>query len=406
MELIIIRYLFYTFALTSVFGYISGFCPTGCKCNTETNSKTHLLCDYLTLKIFRVSSKSYKNIDSIDLSGNHLESLNGRKVSRFAPNIRILYLKRNNFKKIYKETFEGFLHLNHLDLSNNEITDIDSYSFSYLIKLKSLYLRSNKLQTVNNIWFQNLGNLELIDLKNNLIVSFVPVYFQWPKNLKTLLLQSNMFDFLPPLPRNPVLVDLSDNKIDCSCQRFGQEKVNKDVLLNVTVICNKMSTESWRKLHWDNPFCIFPTVQIEYKKLTNGMYLVTCTGDGFPSPSFSLKHDGQAIATSGVKTQIIYGLMNDTNVTCEANSKMGKTESHLVETDQKDENDTCLIVKCSCNNGSDNDLGNMRNSTFSLLSVIYCTTMFVSCAFTMGALIVSLCIFNFSFKQFDNNYEL
>ena len=158
MEQIIFRYLFYTFALTSVFGYISGFCPTGCKCNTETNGKTHLLCDYLTLKIFRVSSKSYTNIDSIDLSGNHLESLNGRKVSRFAPNIRILYLKRNNFKKIYKETFGGFLHLNHLDLSNNEITDIDSYSFSYLVKLKSLYLRGNKLQTVNNVWFQNLGN--------------------------------------------------------------------------------------------------------------------------------------------------------------------------------------------------------------------------------------------------------
>ena len=257
------------------------------------------------------------------MSGNHLKSLNGRKVSRFAPNIRILYLKRNNFKKIYKETFGGFLHLNHLDLSNNEITDIDSYSFSYLVKLKSLYLRGNKLQTVNNVWFQNLGNLDLIDLKSNLIASFVPVYFQWPKNLKTLLLQSNMFDFLPPLPRNPVLVDLSDNKIDCSCQRLGQERVNKDGLLNVIVTCNKMSTATWRKQHWDNPFCIFPTVHIEYKKLKNGMYLVTCTGNGFPLPSFSLTHDGQVIATSGVKKQVIYGLMNDTNVTCEANSKMG-----------------------------------------------------------------------------------
>ena len=69
------------------------------------------------------------------------------------------------------------------------------------------------------------------------------------------------------------------------------------------------------------------------------MYLVTCTGDGFPSPSFSLKHDGQAIATSRVKKQVIYGLVIDANVTCEANSKMGKTDSHLVVTDQKDETD-------------------------------------------------------------------
>ena len=136
------------------------------------------------------------------------------------------------------------------------------------------------------------------------------------------------------------------------------------------------------------------------------MYLVSCTGDGFPFPSFSLKHDGQVIATSGVKKQVIYILMNDTNVTCEANSKMGKNESHLVVTDQKDGTDTCIIVKCSYNNGSDNDPGNMRNSTISVLSIIYCTAMFVSCAFTMGALIVSLYIFNFYFKQLDNNYDL
>ena len=85
---------------------------------------------------------------------------------------------------------------------------------------------------------------------------------------------------------------------------------------------------------------------------------------------------------------------------------MGKAESHLVETDQKDENDTCIIVKCSSNNGSDNVLGNMRNSTISVLSIIYCTTMFVSCVFNIGALIFSLYIFNFLFKQLDNNYEL
>ena len=105
---------------------------------------------------------------------------------------------------------------------------------------------------------------------------------------------------------------------------IGQEKVNKDVLLNVIVTCNKMSTGTWRKQHWYNPFCIFPTDLIEYKKIKNGMYLVTCTGGGFPLSSFSLKHDGQVIATSGVNKQVLYGLVNDANVTCEANSKMGK----------------------------------------------------------------------------------
>ena len=388
-------YLLYIFIVTSLFGYISGFCPTGCNCNTQTNGKTHLLCDSLNLKIFRVSNKSNTNIDSIDLSGNYLESMNGRKVSRFAPNIRILYLERNNFTQIHNETFEGFLHLNLLDLSNNEITDIDSNSFDYLINLKSLYLKSNKLQTVNKVWFQNLENLELVDLKNNLIVNFVPVYFQWPTNLKTLLLQNNSFHVLPPLPRNPHSVNISDNKVDCSCQRLGQEQVEKDVLLKVNVTCNKMSTETWRKEHWRNPNCTIPMVHVDYKE-SDDLHIIRCTGAGFPLPKVSLKHEGKVIATSLENPQVIYGLNKNTNVTCEVSNAVGINKLTI--------NRTGPLKKVRINQQKvmDQDIPNPRLSTFSIVSY---TVMFVLCSFSAIALIVSLYMFNLFFRQFHYTYE-
>ena len=278
------------------------------------------------------------------MSGNNLDSFNGSEVSEFAPNVWRLDLNGNNFKQLTNETFEGFVHLTLLDISNNNIAEIESYSFNNLTKLKQLYLNNNQLQTVYDCWFSSLANLELIDLKNNLIQSFLPAYFKWPTNLKILLLQDNSFQVLPPLPRNPELVNISDNRIDCSSQRHGQEEVEHDMLLNVSITCDIISTETWRKQHWENPFCRFPTVHIESKELKDGLYLMNCTGDGFPPPTVSLKHRGEIIAATSirVKNKVIYSLTNDTKVTCEVNNTVGKNESHQIEIEAKTTSHCCL----------------------------------------------------------------
>ena len=157
----------------------------------------------------------------------------------------------------------------------------------------------------------------------------------------TLLLQGNSFHVLPPLPRCPDLVDLSDNTIDCSCQRLGQEKVDKDVLSKVTVTCNnKMSAVPWRKQHWENPNCTFPKVHGEYKKFDD-IYIVKCTGDGFPPPNVSLKHEGKVIVTSVQNLQVIYGLTNYTNVTCEVSNAVGNNESTI--NDLENETNQCIF---------------------------------------------------------------
>ena len=384
--------------IASLFRIVLSFCPDGCDCRHRFGGKVDLHCENSNMTNFVVASKTYTSINSIHLSGNCLESFNGSKVSMFSPNLSMLDLKTNDMKEVNKGTFKGLLELKLLDISNNNIGEINSEAFGHLSKLNTLHMRNNKIKVVKDIWFRSLSELMLIDLRQNLINRFQPSYFVWPSNLKTLLLQGNSFHVIPPLPKNPHLVDLSDNKIDCSCQRVGQEKVNKDVLLKVTVICNKISTEKWRKMHWENPFCTFPTVRVDYKEFDD-IYIVNCTGDGFPLPKVFFKHKGHVAVRSLKNSQVIYSINNDTNITCEARSPVGNIESHLMGKDEQEEGDSPISVKCK--NTSDNTQEDI-SCKCSVLSLGYYTTMFISCVFTISALVVCLYIFSISFRQLES----
>ena len=373
------------------------FCPQGCDCRHRDKGRRYLQCEKTNLTTFIITKKTNTDIDSIHLGGNYLKSFNGTQVSRFCPNLSMLDLKKNQLEKVENDTFRGFLQLELLDISYNNITEIDSDGFSDLRKLKTLHMRDNKINIVQNSWFKKLEEVRLIDLRHNLIQTFEPPYFRWPSNLKTLLLQGNSFHVIPPLSRLPDLVDLSDNEIDCSCQRLGQEKVGKDVLSKVTVTCNnKMSAGMWEKQHWENPFCMFPTVDVNFKECDE-VYIVKCSGDGFPPPRVFLKHEGKVIATSVQNPQVIYALFYDINVTCEASSPVGVTKMTISVTDSENgldviENPHKKTEVHKCNNSSLFD-PSVASTRLSMFSIFYYTITFISWALTTIALVVSLYIF-------------
>ena len=242
------------------------------------DNKVSLDCSNSILKMFQVPQESYTDskIESLILSNNQLKSLNGSEVSIYAPNLVIIDLNRNKFEIIENDTFQALIHLQTLTITNNRITQIGSDSFNHLRNLRKLYLWGNKLQIVKDIWFRNVDALKKLDIRYNLIEQFRPSGFRWPKNLETLLLQQNSFHVIPPIPQNVRLMNITENTIDCSCQMKEHQKVDKDVLLNVHVTCENTSTDTWRKQHFDNPYCVFPTVHLVYEEIKDGEYIVNC----------------------------------------------------------------------------------------------------------------------------------
>ena len=145
----------------------------------------------------------------------------------------------------------------------------------------------------------------------------------------------------------------------------------------------------WRKQHWENSYCTRPKVQVAYKEFDD-VYIIKCIGDGFPPPKVSLIRVEQVIATIVQNPWVIYGLNTDTNVTCKVSNSVGMIE---------------MAINVS---GHQEEVGIIHQEiieTHPQKGGIWYTIMFVSCAFTVIALIVSLCMFNFSFQQFHNTYE-
>ena len=306
---------------------VCDLCPPSCRCQVLNSSRIDIICSKLNLHKFRITKTSNLKIKAIYLDGNNLEFLVGIEIKRYAPNLWLLDLNQNRFDTIEYATFESCSSLEVLYFANNRIERIESNSFSDLSKLKKLYLSGNKLQVVKDIWFRNLLELDFLDLSKNFISEFAPSYFRWPERLETLLLQNNSFLVLPPIPKKVNLMNLRYNVIDCSCQRRNHESVDKNVLLKVQLTCTKLSTETWRKQHWDNPYCTYPTVHVEYRQEADGTYSVTCTGNGFPHPTVTVKYAGLAVTNTDFKNKVIYGPVRGLSVRCSAKNVVGYNET-------------------------------------------------------------------------------
>ena len=206
---------------------------------------------------------------------------------------------------------------------------------------------------------------------------------------------------IPPIPQNVRLMNITENRIDCSCRQKEHQNVDKDVLLNVHVTCQNTSTDIWRKQHFDNPFCVFPTVHVVYEEIKDGEYIINCAGYGFPLPRVTLKHEGHVITNRELKSKIIFGPVTDKNVTCLGNNSVGITEATWNQTDDENKptddvhnelTDTfCTTPPHTFSAGEEGDVSSVFNISISF--IFYTVTMFVSSAFTNVALVVSLFIF-------------
>lgn len=103
------------------------------------------------------------------------------------------YFERNRIEKLGRLSF---VNINSLSLAQNEISAIDSGTFTKLTTLKALSLKNNKLETLYDKSFHGLRNLEILDLSKNMLTNIFPETFTILNSLKELYLSHNMIENL------------------------------------------------------------------------------------------------------------------------------------------------------------------------------------------------------------------
>ncbi|KAG5880584.1 hypothetical protein JTB14_002393 [Gonioctena quinquepunctata] len=147
-------------------------CPQKCVCKSNSSDGfLRMVCggkEKIEDKIIHVDELELLNIASeliqLNLSGNRLES--------FSPKVELIKLQkldlsRNQLIQLQAHQFSEIPNLRRLDLSENQIKHIDLLAFDKLRHLERLKLNQNKITAIIFGTFAPLEKIEQLDISNN-----------------------------------------------------------------------------------------------------------------------------------------------------------------------------------------------------------------------------------------------
>ncbi len=150
-------------------------------------------------------------LESLDLSGNELAELEDAALAHL-PELEHLNLRGNKLRRIKGSHFEPgsaqAYALETLDLSHNELTELDDFAFSHLASLEALQLNDNQLESADEFTFSGAVSLEELNLRRNRIRSVHASAFADNGELRLLNLSNNRLEEFPNLSSNGRLTRL------------------------------------------------------------------------------------------------------------------------------------------------------------------------------------------------------
>jgi len=183
-----------------------GACPSHCSCGYQQG----LYVANCTL-LPSVGGK----IESLTLlpSHNPLQLLDGQFNS--VRHIKYLSLRNCSIYLIHKKTFYGAKSLIEIDLSYNQIEEIEPTVFQHLSSLATLTLRGNPIQFISEVPFLISNSLQHLDIGECKIKHVPRGVFYGLKRLKYLSLDKNLLKSIKynSLPKGLKYIDISNNLI-------------------------------------------------------------------------------------------------------------------------------------------------------------------------------------------------
>ncbi|KAM7111553.1 toll-like receptor 3 isoform 1-T3 [Molossus nigricans] len=150
-----------------------------------------------------------RNLTILDLSNNNLANINDDLLEGLEK-LEILDLQHNNLARLWKQAnpggpvhfLKGLSHLHFLNLESNGFDEIPVGAFKDLFQLKGVSLGLNNLNILPSSVFDNQGSLKSLSLQKNLITS----------------VEKNVFG---PAFKNLSNLDMSFNPFDCTCESIA-----------------------------------------------------------------------------------------------------------------------------------------------------------------------------------------
>ncbi|XP_049882570.1 protein artichoke-like [Pectinophora gossypiella] len=177
-----------------------------------------------------------KIIKNLDLSCNNIDNLNSMFISNIQ-NVESLNLKSNKIPSINKLSFQNMQQLTYLDLSFNLISFIQPGSFLHTNNIRYLNLHNNALTSLQVSVFEGLSHLETLNLSNNALREFGNNVLHNIPHVKTIALDNNDIENIQfkdfafseihevYLGNNPIychtLIEFKQNKINLPGYRFN-----------------------------------------------------------------------------------------------------------------------------------------------------------------------------------------
>ncbi len=203
---------------------------TPCKCLLTDYSFTLINCSYslpnlpvvhsnISINITRIIARNalirwpthlcnYSNTEILDFSGSyfHLQFLDLSCLYQLIH----LNLSRTQLKSVPKNIQKK---LQILDLSNNQIENLDGNSFRLLNNLNQLYLENNPLKQINHFeYLLSLSHLQFLNLKSSnpfttikkslTINQWINLAYKWKNRNRTLIIRTNTISFQSIFPSN------------------------------------------------------------------------------------------------------------------------------------------------------------------------------------------------------------
>lgn len=178
------------------------------------------------------------NVSELSAAGVGLLAINKNAFEEMTQ-LKVLNLSMNEVSEIEKETFGDLIELEILDLSRNIINAIDVNAFSGLNELEHLDLSANNISVIIDGTFDTLLNLKVLNLSFNRITDLRHELFTVINVIEEFYINNNKLVVI-----NPVIVSdferakiIDFQKNVCIDTRFPEKLTMTQILLEVVEKC-------------------------------------------------------------------------------------------------------------------------------------------------------------------------